>query len=247
MDWSLFEIALVCFALLLGGLVKGTFGIGLPMVATSALAMFLKVPLAIVLMTFPMILSNCWQAYRDGGMHGLRRFWPMLIAVLPGIWLSTELLFIADQSVLLLIMGGSLMFFSALQLTPFRLQIAPESEVWMTPLVGFLGGVIGGLTTFFGAVIAMYLIVLKMERDEFIGAIGLIYSVCSLILLGVLGVKGAVNLGAGLLSIAICVPMFLGLAVGQTIRRHLEQEAFFKGVSVFLILIGGSLIGRVLF
>ena len=244
MDWYATEFAVSAIALLLGGLVKGTFGIGLPMVATSLMAFFVDVPTAVVLMTIPMLTSNLWQAYRDGNVASLGRFWTFLIAILPGTWVSTKLLFEIDRSALIYIMGGSLVFFSGLQLTRFRLKVSVSQERWATPLVGLAAGLVGGLTTFYGAVVALYLLMLDIKRDEFIGVVGLLYFICTVVLLGALGLQGAVDTKTALVSAGICVPMFLGLAVGQRIRNHIAPQAFFTSISVFLVLIGLSLILR---
>lgn len=247
MEWHATELAVSAVALLLGGLVKGTFGIGLPMVATSLMAFFVDVPTAVVLMTAPMLSSNLWQAYRDGDIRSLRRFWTFLVAIIPGTWISTKLLFEIDRTVLIYIMGSSLVLFSGLQLTRFRLKVTSEQERWVTPLVGLAAGLVGGLTTFYGAVVALYLLMLDIKRDEFIGVIGILYFICTVVLLGFLGLHGAVDTKTAMISVGICVPMFFGLAVGQRIRNYIAPEAFFTSISVFLVLIGLALMARNLF
>lgn len=247
MDWGIFQLAVIAVSLFAGGLIKGAFGVGLPMVAASLMAFFMDVPVAVIIMTMPMLSSNLWQAYRDGKPGTLGRFWPFLIAILPGTWISTKLLFETDPRVLLYVMGGTLAFFSGLQLTPLRMKVSARAERWATPVVGLLAGLVGGLTTFYGAVIALYLVMLDMERDEFIGVIGLLYFFCTAVLLAMLGVRGAVDLPAVLVSAGSCVPMFAGLAIGQKIRSRIRPEVFFRSVSIFLVLVGLSLIVRNLF
>jgi uncharacterized membrane protein YfcA len=244
MSWGTYELSVASAVLLFGGLIKGTFGLGLPMVATSLLALFLDVPKAVVLTSIPMVLANVWQAWRDGQAGMLRRFWPFLLTMLPGTWIGTKLLFEIDPKLLVYVMGGALVFFCGLQLTPLRLKVPVRAEPWLNPIVGFAAGVLGGLTSLFGGIVALYLLMLDMDRDEFIGAIGIIYVVASFALLGSVGLRGAVDLTTALLGVAICVPMFLGQGIGQRVRQRIAPEMFFKAVPVFLMLIGLALIAQ---
>lgn len=244
MTWGTDELAIASAVLLLAGLIKGTFGLGLPMVATSLMALVLDVPRAVVLTAIPMLLANVWQAWRDGRPGTVRRFWPFLVALVPGTWVGTELLFQVDPEILVYVMGSALFVFCGLQLTPLKLKVPAAAEPWLNPFGGFAAGVLGGLTSLFGGIVALYLLTLKMERDDFIGAIGVIYLVCSIALLSFVGLQGAMDGATALLGLAICIPMFLGQSLGQRLRRHIAPEMFFKSVAIFLMLIGLSLILR---
>jgi uncharacterized protein len=244
MNWGADELAIASAVLLLAGLIKGTFGLGLPMVATSLMALVLDVPRAVVLTAVPMLLANVWQAWRDGRPGMIRRFWPFLLTLIPGTWIGTNLLFAVDPKLLVYIMGSALFVFCGLQLTPLKLKTPVEVERWLNPFVGFAAGILGGMTSLFGGIVALYLLTLKMERDDFIGAIGVIYFVCAVALLAFVGMQGAMDGETALLGLAICVPMFLGQTIGQRLRRHIAPELFFKSVALFLMLIGLSLILR---
>ena len=66
--------------LAIGGVVKGTIGVGLPVVVIAVLSNFLPVPLVLALVTVPILLTNLWQVMEAGKpMVPLRRFWPMIV------------------------------------------------------------------------------------------------------------------------------------------------------------------------
>ena len=93
-------VAFVLLALSLGGLFKGMTGLGLPMFAVPALAVFMSVEEAVVLMIIPCVAANIWMVVSH------RQFRPMLREHLPflasgfigGIAGTTLLLFLDDRT-----------------------------------------------------------------------------------------------------------------------------------------------------
>ncbi len=244
MEYSAANLAIIVIAVFLGGLVKGVFGLGLPFVATSILAIFLGVPTAISLMLVPVILSNLWQAWQGGLVRQFKRFWPLILLLFPGTWVGTEFLIIADQRTLILLMGGSLGGFGLLQLAGFRPRLSPGHERWASPLVGFLSSIVGGMTFFFGLIISPYLVSLNLKRDDFVAAIGMIYVFCAVIMLGAMASRGLIGLETSFLSIGLCIPIFAAMAIGLKVRRRLDTEVFYRSVFVLLAAIGTSLVIR---
>jgi len=72
---SLLVLWFACFgAIVLGGLVKGTLGVGLPLVVLPLLSLLLPAPRAMGLLVMPVLLSNLWQAIEGKRLNeGLRR------------------------------------------------------------------------------------------------------------------------------------------------------------------------------
>ena len=61
-----------------GGVVKGTLGIGLPLVSVPLLSLFIPATHAIALVAMPVLVSNAWQAFDSGKLQSLRRFAPLI-------------------------------------------------------------------------------------------------------------------------------------------------------------------------
>jgi len=244
MDLSPEAWALIGAAVLLGALVKGVFGIGLPFVAVPLMAIVGGVPLAVSLIAIPVVAANLVQVHLARLRRVSTRFWVLILCLAPGTWLGTKLLLVLEPRVLVIIMGLSVIVFTGLQLSPYKLRVPPNAEPWLAPIVGFASGVLGGLTAFFGAPLMLFLLSIELRREQFVGILGLIYLFCGIFLLGSLVLRGLVDLRIVLVGLALCVPMTLGMAVGAQIRRRIPPETFFRAVLVLLMLIGIGIVGR---
>ena len=74
-------VVLICIlAFILGGLVKGTLGVGLPLLAVPLMSMVIPSPRAIGMVAVPVVLSNLWQMIDSRRIvQGWLRFWPLII------------------------------------------------------------------------------------------------------------------------------------------------------------------------
>ena len=69
-------IAACAFAILFGGLVKGTLGVGLPLFAVPIMSLMIGSKQATALVSMPVLVSNIWQAWQEGNWKAsLKRFW----------------------------------------------------------------------------------------------------------------------------------------------------------------------------
>lgn len=236
--------ALVVAAVLLGATVKGVFGIGFPFIAVPLMALVGGVPLAIALISVPVVAANLVQIHQAGLRQVPARFWVLILFLAPGTWVGTELLLLLEPRVLAIILGLSVIVFTGLQLSRYRLSIPRRAEPWLAPLVGFASGVLGGLTAFFGAPLMIFLLSIELRREEFVGIVGLIYLFCGFFLLGSLAVRGLIDVQTALVGAALCVPMALGMLGGAQIRQRIPPESFFRAVLLLLMLIGIGVVGR---
>jgi len=244
MDLSPEAWAFVVAAVLLGALVKGTFGIGFPFVAVPLMATVTGVPLAVSLIAIPVVAANLVQVHLARLRRIPPRFWVLILCLAPGTWAGATLLLVLEPRVLVIIMGLSVVVFTGLQLSRYQLRIPRAAEPWLAPIVGFVAGLLGGLTAIFGAPLMMFMLSIELERERFVGLIGLIYLFCGFFLIGSLAMRGLLDLQTVLISLALCVPMALGMAGGAQIRRRIPAETFFSAVLVLLMLIGIGMVGR---
>ena len=238
--------ALMAGAVLLGALVKGVFGIGFPFIAMPLMAIVAGVPTAIALLAVPIVVANLFQVWQEGLDGVPTRFWTLILALIPGTWLGTELLLLLEPRILLLIMGVSIIVFCGLQLSRLPIRIPRSAEPWLAPIVGFTSGILGGLTAFFGAPMMIFMLSIEMRRDQFVATIGLIYLFCGLFLLGSLALRGLIAFDSALAGMVLCAPMALGMVGGARIRRMLPAESFVPAVLVLLLMIGLGVVGRAL-
>lgn len=238
--------AFMVAAVLLGAFVKGVFGIGFPLVAVPLMAVVGGVPLAVSLVAIPVVVANLVQAHLARLRRVAGHIWALILFLVPGTWLGTKLLVVLEPRALAIIMGLSVIFFAGLQFSRYQLRIPPAAEPLLAPVVGFLAGVLGGLTAFFGAPLMVFLLSIDLRREQFVGIIGLIYVFCGLFLLGSLAMRDLLDLRTVVIGLALCVPMTLGMVGGAQVRRRIPPETFFRAVLVLLMLVGVGVIGRAL-
>ena len=101
-------IAAVVCSLIVAGLLKGTIGVGMPIVALPLLSLFIDVKSAVMLLSMPLILSNLPQAL-EGGKTGrcLVQLMPVILGMIPGLFLGVQGLLAVDANVAKIIAGLS--------------------------------------------------------------------------------------------------------------------------------------------
>jgi len=241
-----FELLIWCaFALFVAGVVKGILGIGVPVVSVSLLSLVINVPTAVALLPIPILLSNLWQSLSSGQvLRTLRRFAALIVALVVGTFVGARLLVEMDQRSLLGIVGAAVLVFAISAHFPRHLRVGPRTERWLGMPVGFIGGLLGGMTTFFGPPLIMFLFALNLEKDEFVGTISTIYLCAAIPLAAALGVVGFMGPEEYAWSTAAAVPLFLGVLAGQWLRTRISQSAFRRGLLLMLLVVGVRLIYR---
>ena len=240
-------LALAVAALVVGGVVKGVTGIGLPVVTIAIMSNFLPVPVVLGLVTFPIVLTNLWQAVHSGNiLNSVRRFWFITAVLLVTLWFSAKLVVALEPAVMYGLLGGAVMIFTLSNLVRELPTIPASAEWWSGPLAALLGGFLGGISTIWGPPMTLYFLMLRLKKEEFVGTVGLIWFCASVPLVLAYLKHGILNADTIPLSLGACVPGVMGLMIGQKIRRRINQETFRKVLLGFLFLVGLNLIGRAL-
>lgn len=247
-DLEAWVIAICALGMALGGLVKGTIGMGLPMVAVAVMSTFLPVPLVLGIVSIPIVLTNVWQAFYAGlPLSPLRRFWPTILTLLVGIWFGAGLVAIIDPKQLFAVIGVTVVVFSAFNLFRPTGALPPRAAVWLGPIAGGASGILGGLSTIWGPPILMYFLALRLKKEDLVQTMGLVWTCGSPPLLVAYVHHGILTAETAPIAAYACVPAFLGLWLGQWLRRVIDEELFRKVILSFLILVGLNLIRRALF
>lgn len=239
-------IVAIATVLLLGGLIKGTIGIGLPVFSVSVLGGFIDPHFLLALMVVPVVATNVWQSVSAGGgwRMSLLRFWPLILTFVVGTWAGAQVMARADTSVLLGLLGAVVIVFSITSYARPHLQIPRRHELWCGSVAGAAGGIMNGLTTVNGPPLVMYLVALGLKKDEFVGAYGLI-AVCGSIPLAVsYAAVGVLGLHEAMWSTLALIPVFGGVALGQILRRHIDPMLFRRVLLAVLLILGLNLVRR---
>jgi uncharacterized membrane protein YfcA len=122
--------------------------------------------------------------------------------------------------------------------------IPADKERWTGALVGTLSGMLGGVSSLMGPVMISYMLALKMRRDEFVGAVSVIYLNAAWPLYLAMYSFGRMEVIDLAYSVLALVPMAIGLTTGQKLRHRLSEDAFRKILLGFLTFIAVLLVVR---
>lgn len=221
-----------------GGVVKGTLGVGLPLVVVPLLSLIVPPGQAMGLLVLPVLLSNALQAV-EGGRFGyaVRRFAPLMVAQLLATLLALHLSRDFSEQALSAAIGITVISAVALMLLQPKGEIDPRHERWAGPLVGAVAGAMAGLSSLTGPILITYLMALRLKRDEFVGSISIVYLFGAVPLYAAMlawGRFGWAEVGWSALAL---LPTYLGLRVGTAIRGRLSETVFRRMLLAFLTLL----------
>lgn len=238
-------LLLISACIALGGLAKGLVGLGMPLVALPLLTYFMSVRDAVCVMAIPMLATNVYQMFQGGSVQAMvRRFWPLLLTLGGGIPLGAYFLTSLNTPILRLILGIVVMAFAAIALFDVKILVRAKHEKWIAPTTGLAAGLLGGVAGLWGPPLGVYLVSLKLPKDEFISAIGTAFSIGSVSLLASLTAYGTFGGKQFLYSSASLLPAFAGLLIGEWGRARISQLIFRRAILATLLITGVVLVQR---
>ncbi len=242
--WTAEVIAIVCATFLFAGGVKGVVGLGLPTIALALLAATLGLKEAIALMLVPSMVTNVWQGLAGGALVALlRRLWPLLLAACLGTWFGVGLLAQADTVLLIGMLGGMICAYAGVSLAAPQMPPPGRWEGVLSPAVGAIGGIVTGLTGSFIPGI-LHLQALGLSRDHLVQAMGIAFTVLTVVLAGALTRQQMMTADLWLMSAVAVAPAALGMVLGQAVRRRLSEALFRRIFFSALLLLGAYLASR---
>jgi uncharacterized membrane protein YfcA len=236
-------IAAVVCSLIVAGLLKGTIGVGMPVVALPLLSLFIDIKSATMLLSMPLIFSNLPQAL-EGGKTGrcLMQLRPVFLGMIPGLFLGVRLLLALDANVAKIIAGLVLMGVAGVTLLAPKLQIQSR---WILPTgitLGFFGGILGGIAAMAGPLVFIFLLAKGLRGKAFTKEASLYLVVSSGLLAILLTASRQFSWLDVSVSMAAILPIVLGMYVGQYMRDKIAPETFKKLVLIAVIAAGADLL-----
>ncbi|MHC8508239.1 MAG: sulfite exporter TauE/SafE family protein [Rhodospirillales bacterium] len=251
MDFSLvasmetWALAFMAFALFAGGLVKGVCGLGLPIVAMGLLTLVFPPPLALAAVSGSMVVTNLWQARAAGApLSAVKRYWPLIICMIPGLFIGAWLAADLDPKDLFLTVGVIVTVFCALNFWKPDLAAPPSWAPVLAPVAGAAAGLMGGVSTVWGPPITMYFLSLRLDKDVFVQAVGVVWAAASIPLVIAYELNGILNPETRVAAVFGAPAAMAGLWLGERVRSRLPQDAFRKVLLMMFLAIGVNLIRR---
>jgi uncharacterized membrane protein YfcA len=221
---------IVLFIFLLGGIVKGTIGVGLPTITLVLLSFLFDIKDSISFILIPIIFSNLIQL-----MDGKN-----LLSILKQ---TKYFLFssILDSKIILLILAFLLISNSLLVLANKIITLKHYNSFWMQSFIGSLNGLATGLSSIYTMPMIFLIQSLKFEKDKLIQFMGLTFFLYSIVQITLFTSFDMMNEKALLFSSFACVPILLGLFIGRFLRK-IVSEKLFKTLFNYMLLIMGLVI-----
>lgn len=240
---DLSSAGIVAAIFVLGGIVKGAMGFGLPLTTVALMPFFLPVEVALAVNVLVLFLTNIAQFVQMGQMRATTlRFAPVLWGILIGVGLGSVFVTRISDDALLLALGTVVVAFALLSLSSANLSVPAHRERQTGWITGILGGVVGALTTVGGPLFVMYLVGLGVERRLFLSAISLFFLLSAILISGAFLLAGMFDAQRVLLA-AVALPAALaGMWIGDQIGLRVPARRFRALVLVVLGVLGLNLI-----
>ncbi|WP_299847017.1 sulfite exporter TauE/SafE family protein [uncultured Roseovarius sp.] len=242
--------AILIFAFLisiLGGLIKGVVGFAMPTVLVSGLGSFATAEVALAGMIMPTLITNGWQALRQGpraAIESLNKFRVFLLAGFVVMMLSAQLVPLVPGWLLLLVIGVLITLFITLQIQGIRLRLPGHPGRRTQVAIGGVTGFMGGISGIWGPPTVAMLTALDTEKKEQIRIQGVIYGLGSVTLVAAHWGSGVLRAETLPLSLALIPTAVLGMAIGFRIQDRIDQSTFKKATLAVLLIGGLNLIRR---
>ncbi|WP_397543661.1 TSUP family transporter [Roseovarius salis] len=231
----------------LAGLVKGLVGFAMPMVLISGLGSVVSPDLALAWLILPTLVSNGWQALRQGigaAFESLRKFRVFLLAGLAFLALSSQLVMVLPGPVLLLVIGAPMTLFAAATLAGRPLRLPPRPGPGLEAGIGAVAGFFGGLSGVWGPPTVALLTAMDTEKTEQIRVQGVIYGMGAVALTMAHIASGVLDAATAPVSALLVLPAAIGLRVGFAVQDRIDQRTFRKLTLVVLLCAGLNLVRR---
>jgi uncharacterized protein len=240
MDWT--SLCLAGAGLLLAGLLKGFTGLGFSTCALPFLVLAVGVKTAVALVLVPAIASNVMLLWRVGHVpETVNRFWPMYVALIPGVANGISLLAWVDGATAARGLGLITMMYAGLSLWRPNLQLAPRLEGPMLLPVGLLNGLLTGLTGSQIIPLLPYMMGLRLDPDRFVQAVNIAVTFTAGLMLIGLAVAGMLPKQLALASVLGIVPASIGTIIGNQ-ARTLVPIAQFRSLVLYTLLFLGAML-----
>lgn len=236
---------LVAVSLLVAAYVKGTTGMGFPLIATPMTALLLDIRTAITILIIPNIVMDVTQVFRGVSPRAtFRRFgWFLFLAVV-GVFAGTKVLVTLPLWILNLALGIMVLAFVLCNLLRAEFELSPALERVLSPPVGLVTGFLMGVTNAGGPAIAVYLYSLRLPKKEFISSIATIFLVNKLGQLAAVSTWRLFTPQRLLLSLEVTLFILAGFYAGLKTQDRINQRSFSRALLALLFVIGLTLIVR---
>jgi uncharacterized membrane protein YfcA len=225
----------VAGALLVASFVKGTTGMGFPLIATPMVAMVVDLRTTYALLLLPNILMDTIQILRGEHLwHLWRRLIPLLAATALGVVVGTRIFLSVSDRVVYGLLAAMIVAFLVSKQLQLELVVPPRWEGWIGAGIGFVGGILTGVTNIVGPIVALYLLALQFEKTAFVKGVASVFLTAKLTQFVAIAQGGIYSLTIFSWSILLTTVGLLAFWIGLKTQDRVPQATFLKILYVLL-------------
>ena len=237
----LFFIYIIIF--FVGGLVKGTIGVGLPTVTLTLLSFFFDIKESISFILIPVILTNLFQMLDGKNLKSIFQqtkffLFTSVLFVIPGFLILRAI----DSKIILIILATLLVLNSSLVLFNKIITIKKHDSFLAQFWIGALTGITTGVTSIYTMPFIFLIQSLKFSKEKLIQLMGLSFFLYSLSQFALFYSFSMINEKVLLFSSMACLPILLGVIAGKYLRKILSEQIFKKLFNYMLLISGLTII-----
>ena len=232
-------VIVIILAVMAGGLVKGTIGFGMPMVALPVIAFAVPVTTAMIILCAPIFLTNFLQIKFKQGISSYR-FLPMFLFLVVGLIIGARLILEINLNTITQIIAILIIFAAVINCFGFKINnnINKKYERIITSFIGFGSGILGGLSTVYGPPMLAYLVAVDLPKEKFVRTVSTMYFIGSFPLYGSLIYYGFATKQDLTMSMLLIIPALIAQQIGTKIRDKINQKQFRNCILVTLVILG---------
>jgi uncharacterized protein len=241
MDGSTLELPLFLLATFAGALVAGLTGFAFGLVV-SAIWLYILTPLqtATLIIAFGLLVQG-YSVWKLRGTLDWRRLWPFMAGATLGVPVGVGILTWASPAHVRMGVGAFLVLYSLYALLRPAIPAVKAGGAAADASVGFLNGVLGGITGLAGILVIIWCGLRgwskDVQRTVFQPMAVAIFAMSALWI----GVRGAITLEVIKLFLIGLPALYAGTWLGMKLFGRLD-EATFRKIVLALLLVSGALL-----
>ena len=236
-------IFLTAIVFLIAGIVKGSIGMGLPLVSISLLSLYTSPRLAMMLIIVPTLVTNFLQFYRSARKTEMVLSNKFLLGSLFVCTITFSFFsFSLEQKTLSFLLGAIILIFIIYRWSGFFSSRKIVFDKISQIISGAIIGIVAGFTHVWAPTIVVLLMLRKANKEKFVGLTGLYIFVGSLGLFSTHYFYDLLDSQIFLISAIMIFPSIFGYIIGEKIRSFISEQLFETLLLIFLLIVSINLL-----
>ena len=236
-------VILTTVVFLIAGMVKGSIGMGLPLVSLTLLSFYTSPRLAMMLIIVPTLVTNFLQFYRSVDRFNLvlsNKF--LLVSLFVCTFTFSFFSFSLEQKTLSFLLGLIIFIFVIYRWSGFSPSFGLGFDKILQVGAGAIIGTAAGFTHVWAPTIAVLLVIRKVNKEQFVALTGLFIFVGSTGLLLSHYLFDLLDSQSLIFSSLMIFPSIVGFLIGEKIRSFISEKLFETLLMFFLLIAATNLL-----